>query len=374
MDTVRQACPQCRSTLELPASAVGRMARCPACQHTFRVEATFANAPFTQGLPSDTLPNPANSPVVPGPPNPSGQSPWVNAGGSSNPYDTSQPAISNNPYAMTSGMAVAAAAAPVGKGDIVIRRASVDRITSLATALFAARWQPLVLAGLIVLAFSFGLGIIAAVVGAVAEIQDATAAVLTGFATQILIGFVSYYFNMGMIRVALSVARGEHASPTQVFAPPTVVLRIIVPLFLLTLIAASSQFGRFAIQNPGDMQGVVVMLGAAAVVGLLQMLVLWLIWPMFFLAADDRSGGFQALSTGFRISSANLLNGFLLGILAMLLGVLGVVTCGLGVLITQPILMLVATIAYLEMTSQPVQDPNASPAISPNYSYSPNKF
>lgn len=38
MSTVRQPCPQCQRTLELPLTAIGRMAKCPACDATFRVD------------------------------------------------------------------------------------------------------------------------------------------------------------------------------------------------------------------------------------------------------------------------------------------------------------------------------------------------
>src|SRR6056297_2906537 len=267
MDTIRQACPQCQSTLELPASAVGRMARCPACQHTFRVPAQERPAESSGGGPEaggqfNTGPRQMGSFTVPqsatpGSALPGSAFPPVGGGKAGGTY------AGDNPYAFASGSGeedLVGEALP--RGDLMIQRARMDQIFSLGWAIFIARWQPLVLGGLIYIAVSVGLGmLVGMVIGAASMLGDGLdqdVQNLINIALTFVIGIFSWYIWLGLGNVALKVCRNEHASPANVFMPVSIFVKLIpvlIPFFVLTLI---SQIANFQLQpgQPGqNLQG-----------------------------------------------------------------------------------------------------------------------
>jgi hypothetical protein len=284
------------------------------------------------------------------------------------------PAASNNPYAMSSGMAVDAPQ-ELPQGELVIQRAAIDRIVSLAVEIFGVRWQPLVLAGVITFGASFVLQLLASGATMVAAINDPIALVIVGMIAQFLIVFVSYYFNLGLMRISLEVSRGQLSSPTHLFVAPGLLAKVFAPVFLLTCTSASTQLGiLFLEQGNDDFSGVLMMLGLGGIVGLINIAILFFIWPMFYLAVDNRGSNFGAMKLATRIVSANLVNTFLLGLISVVLGIAGALTCGIGVVVTQPLMMLVGCVAYLMMTGQPIYDPKGTAPIAPSYTYTPTKF
>ena len=380
METIRQRCPQCQATLELPASAMGRTARCPACQHTFPVTpASTEPAPTVTGEESPER-DPSAAPPFSSPQSTAaGQPPTARDAGGAEPRPTypSDPYAPSNPYAMTPGMA-AADMAPVRKqGDLVIQRASIDDIISKTTSIFTARWQPLVLGGLIAFAFAFAAGMVIGVASFFILGQGPEVALIVNSALQLAVGFMTYYFNLGLIRIGLAVSRGEEASPTQVFAPLETYARALVPILPLVLIGASPQLVMFAIGEnadpafgPGVWVGLVPLvatIGASLISGL----ILLVTWPFLYLAADHRASNFGALALGFRIATTNLVNSFLFGLIAIVLSVGAGCTCGFAAIVTQPVLMLLGAVGYLAMTGQEIRDPNQTPTPVPNYTYTP---
>jgi hypothetical protein len=281
---------------------------------------------------------------------------------------------SANPYAMASGMAIDPTQ-DIPHGELVIQRTAIDRVVSLAVEIFGVRWQPLVLGGLITFGVSFVLQMLASGATVVAAINDPITLVIVGTIAQFIIAFISYYFNLGLMRISLEVARGQLSSPTHVFVAPSLLAKVALPVLLLTCTSASTQLGILFIDQAGDdMAGVFIMLGLGAAVGLLNIAILFFIWPMFYLAVDNRASNFGAMRIATRIVSANLVNTFLLGLISFVLGIAGALTCGFGVIVTQPLMMLVGCVAYLLMTGQPIFDPKATAPITPNYGYSPTKF
>jgi uncharacterized membrane protein len=88
-----------------------------------------------------------------------------------------------------------------------------------------------------------------------------------------------------------------------------------------------------------------------------------------YLIVDDRP---HAYSTGVTIATNNLLLGFLIWwIIQLVLQIVVVLTCGLGMIVTQPLLLTFAAIAYLVATSQPLSSPRYTPAPVPDYQTNP---
>lgn len=367
MDTIRQPCPQCSSTLELPSSAMGRMARCPACQHTFRVHTDQAPS-ASQESPSAGQPNPSagenynySSEV--------GQ-PTKPVDYASNPYTQTgspQPTSPDNPYAFSPGMG-SYEALQVGKAPIVVRTASIDRIVSAATSIFSARWQPLVLSGLVYYIGVIVVGMINIGVNMAIQAADLEFGPIILFAFTTFISLFNWYISLGLINVALMAARGQETGPAKVFIGPSLFARLMVPIIVLSIIGASP--GLLLLVNEAaadEFAGAMLTLVGSAFVGIATALVLWTIWPMFFLIIDERNESGSTLSLGFKIGTSNLLNGFLMILIAAVLGIAATFTCTIGTIVTQPLMMLIGCVAYLMMTSQPVSDPGVTPYQTPKY-------
>lgn len=376
METIRQFCPQCSSTLELPSSAMGRMARCPACQNTFRV------APPAEGSAQSPIQSPSTgrpvgnsesytplgNPDQPTQPQtfPSDKSPTY----TTNPYTQTgspQPSTGSNPYAFSPGMG-AFETLQVDKAPIVVRTASIDQVVSASTSIFSARWQPLVLSGLVYYVGIIAVGIIN--FGANIGIQAAQidVAPLLLFAIACVAGIFNWYLSLGLMNVGLMSARGLETGPSKVFVGINVLGRLLIPIVILSAIAASPNLLMFFTgQMQQDFGVAMLTVVGSLLVGLATGLVMWTIWPMFFLIIDQRYESGSPLSLGFKIGTNNLLNGFLMALIAVVLSIAATFTCTLGTIVTQPLMMLIGAIAYLMMTSQPISDPNRTPYQKPNY-------
>ncbi|MEM1068591.1 MAG: hypothetical protein AAGI63_06835 [Planctomycetota bacterium] len=82
MKSIRLSCPSCERELELPATAVGRLAQCPACQATFRVasdEPTDANVISAIPVPEPPTPPTTQDAATPEPPDEPGTASTVDS-------------------------------------------------------------------------------------------------------------------------------------------------------------------------------------------------------------------------------------------------------------------------------------------------------
>lgn len=358
METLRLSCPECRATLELPQSAVGRRARCPACQSTFRVDEESSDAAVSTP-PVETFTGAA--PAAPSKP-PFGDNSWA----APDAYPPKSPA---NPYAVDPAMASASAEA-VPEGEIVIRTASIDDIVSVSASIFSRRWQPLVIAGLILFGCSVAAGVASwGVTSAVAAAPGISVTAVT-LISHTLIGFVSYYLTVGVMKVALAVARGREVTAAETFISPAVFGRVLLPVVVLVLLGTVARWIALRVASEaetlaGIFASVAVSVGSSFIVALL----LLLIWPLFYVACDGRAANLSAVALGLRIGIRNLINSLFLVVIALVLGLASIVTCGVASIVTHPILLLLGAVAYLQMTSQPVSDPDGMPAESPAHPY-----
>lgn len=294
------------------------------------------------------------------------------------------PEAGKNPYAFASGSGgegLAGEALP--RGDLMIQRARMEQIFSLGWAVFTARWQPLVLGGLIYIAVSIGFGMLVGIVtGVVSMIGggiDQDAQNLITMALTFVIGIFSWYIWLGLGNLALKVCRNEQASPAHVFMPVSIFVKLIpvlIPFFVLTLVSqiASSQLqpNQPGQNLQGDPELIFVSMGITFGSGLLNAIVLLFVWPKFFLALDNRSDESGSMGTALQIATKNLLNGFLLWWIVRTLMIVPVLlTCCIAMVATEPLMLVFGAVGYLLMTGQPISDPNAVPMQTPDYGYQP---
>lgn len=82
----------------------------------------------------------------------------------------------------------------------------------------------------------------------------------------------------------------------------------------------------------------------------------WL-WISLFLCCDKQSSGFGSLLLSLRILYYNKLTTAMLIVISSLLAICGIVSCGILLLITQPVTQMLLATAYLMMTNQQIDDP-----------------
>lgn len=253
----------------------------------------------------------------------------------------------------------AAATDAVPSGEIVIRKANIDDVVSASLAIFSRRWSPLIIAGLILFGFSFAIGMLSWGANMLGEANQWLSVEVLVLLSHLVIGFASYYLTIGVMTVALGVARGKDVTASHMFVSPAVFGRVLLPVVALVLFGAVSQ--AIAMQLVGaaeTFEELFASLALNAASSLLISLLLLFIWPCFYVACDGHASNLAAVALGFRIGVHNIATSLFLVVIALVLGFASLITCGLGVIVTQPVLLLLGAVAYLQMTGQPVSDPN----------------
>ena len=332
MNSIEQLCPQCSRMLELPAESTGKMAKCPACEATFRVgddhPTTGTTAETTAGASFD-------------------------AGSHTSEAQTRETAVhTGNPF---------------GREPLTIVTRNIDEIASASKRIFLTRWKPSVLSCVIALAVSllitgvmFGL---AALAKAVAGNIGTMAVIMLSVPVGIL---ASIYLLVGVGRVHLTIARNE-ASPISNLKPPQdVVLRGLVSYLALVIIL----FGLLAIG--GLLVGVAAVFGNQAVAsatGMLVTIVLsvvlmfmqWLMWAWIMVVSDGKATPIGALRVAYQITVQNKLTSFFVVLITIALSMIGSLACYVGHVVTTPATLVLFAVGYLMMTDQSVMAADDEP-------------
>ena len=127
------------------------------------------------------------------------------------------------------------------------------------------------------------------------------------------------------------------------------IIHTLVLIVLLTVVASMFRwtlFGQYFVDS-----SVIILTGICTAVTCG-----WL-WISIFLCGDMQSSGFGSLILALRILYHNKLTTALLILISSLLTICGVVSCGILLLVTQPITQMMLATAYLMMTNQKIADP-----------------
>lgn len=271
------------------------------------------------------------------PPAPGGEPTPPSAGDATPPPPPPPPAGATPPPPPPAG------AAPPASSDW-----SVGNALSYGWAKFQANWQPLVIA-MVVLFVAFAIvGILYAVVqGAVIgdvklELQDDGTYETTGgggFATSLILAAVftgvfmvaSIVVGAMLIRAALDLTEGKAISTSSILKVPD-----LGPLLVLGVIVGGlTLVGTILCYIPGLIVGF-----------LLQFSVHFLL--------DKGLAPVEAAKASFNLVKDNLGNAIIWYIVALIVGGIGAIACGVGILVTYPIALIGTAYTYKKFTGQAV--------------------
>ncbi|TWT81060.1 hypothetical protein CA13_25070 [Planctomycetes bacterium CA13] len=374
MNAYRQVCPSCRRELELPADSVGRLAKCPACETTFRVgESSSASGQSDLGQSdsgqSDSGQSDSASSAELSPTNPFAKPVEENPmGGTSGPAQPSgQPRSAGDPSVSNPYQPATALPHPVKTvGAIEIVQRPIEDIFSPSWSIFKERWSPLILSTLIIIVAVGVLTLVPFVLlGILAnggnEVLGA-AFVLIFMPIALLIGA---YTTVGLARVALAVARNEPEPMSQLMPPMNLVVRLIVggaamigATMLLFGVFAALAVALAAITNNEGIAFGVGILGVGVMV-ILSFLAQWLLWPWVFVVSDGKGTALGSINAAVQISLNNKLTSVIVVVISVVLSMVGSSLCYVGQLVTTPFTLLIFAVGYLVLTNQPVSDPAA---------------
>ncbi|MFK8115414.1 MAG: hypothetical protein AB8B91_24670 [Rubripirellula sp.] len=358
MSTLRQVCPSCKRSLELPSEAEGRLAKCPACQATFTAHADLippAQQQPPQPAAQDPSESPAADPAPTQPQRPVSENPFVEPL-ESGPAPTATP----NPYAP------AAYREPIQTiGELPIVDRSIEEVFSPTLAIFAQRWSALLIAFIVVGVGSFVTMFASLFLFAMLSELGQEVGAVVSLVLLVPVGiFASAYFSVGICRNAIAVARNSPTPLAELLPPLSAVFR-----FLVGALAMAVFVGIFV----GVFVGILAALGASGndelmgVIGVLGGLFFvvvgtaayWLLWAWMFIASDGKATAIGSIRGAISMTMHNKLTSFLLVVIATALSTAGAAACYVGLLVTYPLTNLMFAVAYMLMSNQRIDDPRA---------------
>ncbi|QEG40735.1 hypothetical protein [Roseimaritima ulvae] len=375
MSDIQRTCPQCQALLEVPGDAVGKQAQCPACQHVFTIPELPAAESSQTSLTAETS-EPAADPPTPDSPQPNSPQPESPQPGGSQfspagdedvrpgppvvpPPPPRFPTSDSNPYA-PSGQADSSPPRP-RLAPVQITTAEPAEYINATWSLFRSAWKPLVAAGTVAFAINFGSSLLGTLLTIAAqESGEPVFGILNGV-LRTLLGLASLFITLGMMRMSVDLARGQTIRFSQVFQTGFGVfglsllgyILLFLPFTLLVVpIVLAGAFTGFAPD---------AMLGAGLICMLPLMVLIFALflylWSYMYFLVDRETGLWAAFRLAFQLGSVNKLNTVILLLLSMGLSTAGMCACFVGQVASVPATVLLAAVAYLQMTGQPIQLP-----------------
>jgi DNA-directed RNA polymerase subunit RPC12/RpoP len=379
-------CTECNRLLRTQDETAGKKAKCPECGAILTIPkpgmppGTPGASPFGQvPPPSGPGPSPIGagpSPAAPPPPGAGPESPFGPVppppGGPASPFGAGSTADVENPYASPGHYMPAAPAAgrfaptPIYMGDMLSRTWEIFK-AQMGMCVLIVLVAGLTILGVYAVAF---VAAIALTVGAVAMGPGGfvLAIVLRLFIQLGLVLFVTWVI-IGVIVATLKIARGQEATIGDIFSGGVYFLRVLlanilvglinlgVLLVSLVLAVVLSLAAATAMRNAGPVVAIFIMVGTVFL-AVIPMTVVWLMFALRqFLIVDRNVGVIESLSLSMQFTRGNKLTMFLTAFVAGILGeIIILFTCGLGVFLVGPYLVLLWTVMYLAMTGQPMLD------------------
>lgn len=298
MSTFLQTCPDCSRSLELPAEARGRLAKCPACEATFRADLVEAT---DQGTLASGRPQIIQLSIE----------------------DILSPTLAIFRVHWK----------PSVISCLIIAAASVVLIGIPAWVLWTLssggqRWV--------------------AVIGVMLMVPYS-----------LLLGA---YALVGLSRVHLAIARGEPDVLEQLKPSTDRVLRFLPSYLLMflaialvfgigiSLVLVTAVSGQ---PHLSKLVGIVVAFAIMVVVTVLQ----WYFWAWMMAASDGKCTVLGSLKVAASITMRNRLCSFFIVIIAVVLSLVGSLMCYVGHIVTSPLTLLLFAVGYLLITDQSIADP-----------------
>jgi hypothetical protein len=354
--TIEFRCTNCDKLLRTPAGTEGKQAKCPDCGALMTIPANSAFSPpprepeFRPGPPESNPQPPASRPREPElrPREPAfGPAPGATA-----------PRDSGNPFQSPSIASTQPEWGAARRG-FEPTRIELGTVVDQGWRIYKDNFGLLAASGLIVLAIpmflGFGIVMLGVVVFGVDPAADNQVKLQAINAVQNLISnIVQTFLTLGMVRLTLNMARHERASIADVFSAGG---RLLVLTIVTNIVIGISMLLGFLL---------------CIVPGIWIGLTLCLTWYMLL---DQNVGMLDALKYSARATRGN--KWVLLGLFLVSLGLMmlvGLPTCGIGMIFVYPFFMLLLTVAYLGATGQLGVGPVTSAPAAASYMTPPPTF
>ncbi len=303
MSTLRQTCPECSSSLELPAEAWGRLAKCPACDATFRI-------------------------------------------GASEDVEAKNSETCNSAHSLQ------------------LNEIAIEDVLAATWGIFRARWKQSVLPCLI--AFFAAVLLVGIPIWVISSIATSGQTLLAAIGAIFLFPYAALlgaFGLLGLCRVHLAIVQGE-GDPLKNWKPPNdLMVRFLPGYFLVVLIviillgigvgvvivsasAAQPQLTKLV--------GVVTSFAFLVITTTIQ----WYFWAWMMVASDGKCTALGSLKIASSISQRNKLTSFFVVLIAVVLFLVGSLACYVGHLVTLPLTLILLAVGYLMATNQPIADPS----------------
>ena len=293
-------CNECGTQLRVDDSAAGRKAKCPKC--------------------STILPVPSQNPTsfdgareFESPPGPSSSNPFARSS-AEQPVDYNS--YPQNPYATSS------ISKPIKKSGEV----DLSTVFSFAWIVFADN------VGLL-LGVSVTLGVISGFdngLDFVAQNTNDGAIILFCSIASIVLMLFSLFLGIGQTRIALKLCRGQQASYGDLFEGGDRFLKVFGYVLLITV---PLLMGFLLLLIPG-------------------FILLAIYWPTYVLIVDRKTGVFDSFPLSHEMGLANLGSSSVLLLASLGIFILGLLSCGVGLLFTSAYTSVMWATAYLMMTGE----------------------
>lgn len=309
-------CPQCQKLLRVSDESAGARAKCPSCSTV--VDVPPADQPLADRADLGAAsPLPSANPFAAGEPFQSEPKPFD--GSAENPYG-SHSSTYQTPKPKAS-LATEVIPTPTDPGQII----------SYAWEVWKSNFGLLLGVTVVLFIVNLGFAIVQGTTEAVfAQQGDQTMGQVIGGVISIFGSLIQLFLGIGQVQINLRLLRGEPADFGQLFGGGPLYLRMLGAsiLFVLMLIA-----GTILCIVPG----IIVMI---------------LLWPYFFLIADEKADAIESLGMASKLGQCNVgtsLVIWLVGIGVMLVGFLA--AC-VGVFAAAPLVSLMLGTMYLMMSGQ----------------------
>ena len=329
MSTIDQICPGCGRRLELPNGTAGRHGKCPACAATFVIG-------------SDTQPDLEDRKDI----DQTDIGPVEEA-------DSTDPSPSPPVAAPAIGHA----------GPVEIVTCQIDDVIESTVKTFKRSYAPAMLAFVICAAACLILIVAPGWILYLLRQRGWRRSTNIGLGLFALVGSgITAALSIGFAKANLAIARTGSAQWDELIPRGRGFRRaclMTVALLLAGVVIGVAVIGLVKIVDTGSsvvlarlIRGIAVVLGS-----LLAFILLWGTWACFFVCADNKGTAMGAFYAAYAMTQENRLTSFFVALAAVVLGLLGTLTCMIGHLVTAPLSGLLFAHAYLMMTGQLASDP-----------------
>lgn len=349
-------CPGCAKLLRTPDESAGKKAKCPQC-------GAIADVPLLSADVSDPFPS---------------SSPPAEREAAGYVYSDFAPRRDSfpgtdmaNPYASPVA-APSLTDAKLAAAQLVHRQTTIDEVLQRSWAVFQTQMGPCALVGLVFIAITFGVSMATSMFRVAAQMaQDPVIMVLAFVAEQIVSFLINTFFALGMILVAIRLARTGVVQLNDLFSGgPYYVRGLLAGLLFWTILLGAG----VVCVGPGlatILTEEPAIFGPAIAVGA----VVWAIFALlislrFFLInlfiVDRNLGVMDSFQASAQYMAGNKLAAFLGWLVVSILGgVVVLCTCLIGSVLVAPFTSLFIATLYLMVTGQPMYSPpQARPVLS----------